>query len=139
MFDKEIFRPMKKAINWWIGCILTVVLGAGCDENTVSKPEDIVFPDSSVSFQRHVLPFFQLTCAYAGCHDDQTQAGGIALTSYFNLWTKPGLIIPGDPDNSVLVQILEGRLPHPPSFQARVTQNHIRGIRQWIAEGAKNN
>lgn len=119
--------------------VLILLCCFGCSENTLTSPSDIIFPDSNVSFQQHVAPFLQLTCAYAGCHDEHTRAGGIALTSYFHLWEKPGLIIPYDPENSLLVQVLEGRLPHPPSFQGRVTHNHIRGIRQWIKEGAQEN
>ncbi len=125
--------------GWLLLPLLLIFSLLGCDTETITRPQDIVFPDSGISFQRHVLPFFQLTCTYAGCHDEQTKAGDIALTSYFHLWEKPGLVIPGDPDRSLLVQVLEGQLPHPPAFQAHITQNHIRGIRQWIKEGAKDN
>jgi hypothetical protein len=43
------------------------------------------------------------------------------------------------PDNSLLNQILEGKQGHLLTFQQRISEAQIRGIRQWVLEGAKNN
>ena len=110
-----------------------------CGDDILTDPKQVVFPDTNVSYQQHVQPFFNLTCTYSGCHSSDSRAGNLALTTYMEFIDSPGLIIEGDPESSVLVQVLEGRLPHSVSFQERITQNHKDGIRQWIKEGAQNN
>ncbi len=96
---------------------------------------------------------FGPTCSVAGCHT----GGGGALPSIMNLTTTqasfdnlvnveslqvPGSfrVMPGDPDNSYLIQKLEGtaavggRMPagSPSPLDSAV----ITAIRQWIADGA---
>ncbi|GBD06451.1 hypothetical protein HRbin21_00243 [bacterium HR21] len=102
-------------------------------------PPAVVFPDSNVSFRRHVQPFLRTSCAQIGCHSTQSRAGGVAMEEYAQLWERPGLIVPGEPDQSVLQQILERRLPHQPDPSQLSTENQRRGVRRWIAEGARNN
>lgn len=112
-----------------------------CSSNMITQPQDVVFPDSNVRFRGHVLPFLTVTCANGGCHSDITAAAGIRLTSYSSImFDRPNLIVPSRPNESVIIQILDGILPHPfGNIQQRVTANHIRGMRQWVTEGALNN
>ena len=114
---------------------------ASCNDNIISDPAQIVFPAKNVSYQNHIQPFMVLTCAYQGCHSDETMAGGRSMTNYIALseTMNMGLVIPGNPDGSVLVQMLEGKLPHNPYVYWIVNDNHKAGIRQWILEGALNN
>ncbi|MBL7998452.1 MAG: hypothetical protein JNL32_07435 [Candidatus Kapabacteria bacterium] len=108
-----------------------------CGDGTIAtKPSDIVFPDSNVSYQSHVQPFLNLTCAFSGCHADGTR---IPLTSYIGLYQTPGLLIVGKPESSTLTQVLNGILPHNNSFQRVVTDNHKAGMTRWVRDGAKNN
>lgn len=125
-------------------CILVIaalLVLCACSSNVITNPQDVVFPDSNVRFRGHVLPFLTVTCANGGCHSDITAAGGIRLTSYSSImFDRPNLIVPSRPNESVIIQILEGVLPHPiGSIQQLVTANHVRGMRQWVAEGALNN
>lgn len=121
--------------------LLAVMLLWACSGTTITQPQDVVFPDSNVRFRGHVLPFITVTCANGGCHSDITAAAGIRLTSYSSImFDRPNLIVPSRPNESVINQILEGVLPHPfGNLQQRVTANHVRGMRQWVAEGALNN
>lgn len=112
---------------------------ACCDDGLISDPSEVIFPDSNVSYRDHVQPFFNVTCNFSGCHNEQSRAGNLALTSHFDATLRPGMVLPGKPDQSVLVQIIQGKLPHPASFQARVNDNHKQGIATWVAEGAKSN
>ena len=119
-----------------LSCIL------GCCQNTITDASQIVFPASGVSYERHVQPFFNLTCAYSGCHNSAQQAGSVNLSSYFDtVVSRPGLVVAGKPEQSLLAQIIDinvaGRPPHRQSFQAVITANHIAGIKTWIREGAK--
>jgi hypothetical protein len=56
------------------------------------------------------------------------------------MFDRPNLIVPSRPNESVIIQILEGVLTHPfGNLQQNITANHVRGMRQWVAEGALNN
>ena len=109
---------------------------ASCNSgNTITQPRDVVFPDSNVSFVRHVQPLLQLGCAFNGCHAETSR---IPLDSYVNLFRTPGLIVPGLPQNSMLWQVVAGQLPHTYPLSS-LTPNHRTGISVWIREGALNN
>lgn len=119
--------------------ILTVVvflsIAISCSDS-ISSPKDIVFPETGVSYTSHVEPFLNLTCAFSGCHGFNASAG-IRLNDYFSIINTPGLVIAGNPDGSLLMQIIEERKPHFTYYErSNITQNHIIGMRQWILEGA---
>ncbi|MFM7544315.1 MAG: hypothetical protein ACKO5I_06770 [Ignavibacteria bacterium] len=125
---------MKQALLIYVICLISA-----CSDTTITAPEQIVFPAQNVSYQQHVKPLLELTCAFSGCHDAETAVAGVDVTGYFQLSSRAGLIIPGMPDNSLLNQILEGKQGHLLTFQQRISEAQIRGIRQWVLEGAKNN
>lgn len=114
---------------------------ASCDGSVITNPQDITFPDSNVSFRGQVLPFLALSCGVGGCHGDISPAAGIRLTSYSTLlFDRPNLVVPGKPDESLIVQVLEGDLLHPwGNLRTTVSSSQIRGMRKWIEEGAINN
>ena len=123
-----------------LAAIACSALFVGCDTGIVTNPKDIVFPDSGVSYTRSVSPLFDLSCAFAGCHDDQTKAGGMTLKSYIGALERPGVIVPFDSSGSVMIQILRAGLPHSAyPINQLVNENHRRGIAIWIQEGARNN
>ncbi len=109
---------------------------AGCMSGTgITQPQDVIFPDSNVRYQQHVQPLLQLGCAFNGCH---AAGARIPLDSYFALYQTPGLVIPGKPESSMLVQVITGTLPHTYPLVS-ITENHRRGMATWVREGAKNN
>ncbi len=123
--------------------LLVLFLGAAaslssCD-GTTNPDTDIVFPDSGVSYIRHVQPFFTLRCAVGGCHDDQSRASNLSLTTYINTTARPGIVVPGNSGASLLMQRIDGRLPHPINVPIMVNAAQLKGIRTWIDEGARNN
>jgi mono/diheme cytochrome c family protein len=100
-----------------------------------------VFPANNVSYNSEVQVLFNQACNYSGCHDDGTHQSPLKLTSWGETVTVGGVVIPGKPDQSILVFWIEGRVGTermPPGSQA-LNQNQINGIRTWVAEGAKNN
>ena len=123
---------------------LLIVLG-GCKDEGPSDPDvsDIVFPASNVSYSQHVDALFQQRCAFSGCHAGASPQRGLDLLapSYNNLRDHlPTLVIAGEPDNSLLVQMLEGTVqPRMPYNRTPLTANQLTGIRTWITEGALNN
>jgi mono/diheme cytochrome c family protein len=99
-----------------------------------------------VSFRDDVLPVFQVRCV--SCHapgGEGYQASGLDLTSYQGVMkgTRLGpMVIPGDPDSSNLMRLLDWRV----SPQLRMPHNKKQlsycdrdAIRTWIRQGAKDN
>lgn len=133
-------RQRKKATEAALLLLGLGFLGVGCSPSPFQAgPPAVVFPNSNVSFRQHVQPFLRSSCAQIGCHSTESRAGGVALEEYAQLWERPGLIVPGKPEQSVLQQILERQLPHQPDPWQLSTENQRRGVRRWIAEGARNN
>ena len=122
-----------------------IVLVPGCKDQGPSDPDvsDIVFPASGVSYSAHVDALFQQRCAFSGCHAGANPQRGLDLLapSYDALRNHlPTLVIVGEPDNSLLVQMLEGTVqPRMPYNRTPLTVNQLTGIRTWINEGALNN
>jgi hypothetical protein len=117
----------------------SLLLSCSKDSNPAT-PSDNPFPESNVSYTRHVQPLFLSTCAVAGCHDDQSRQSALSLTTYENATARPGIIVPSNADASVLVQRIEGTLPPRMPFNRQpLNANQINGIKKWINEGAKNN
>jgi hypothetical protein len=112
---------------------------SACDDDGAGPVDDIIFPEKEVSYSAHVQPYFNLRCANYGCHEDQSRAGNLSLTSYIALTERPGLIIPFDAASSLLMQKIDGRLPHPIEVPVLINANQIKGIQTWINEGGKNN
>ncbi|MFQ5799002.1 MAG: c-type cytochrome domain-containing protein [Bacteroidota bacterium] len=120
------------------GCVLAAaVLLMGCEDETSGQ---ILSPESNISYGQHIQPIFNQSCAISGCHNSSTRQSDLSLESYVETTARPGIIEPGDPDASVLVQRIEGSIqPQMPFNRAPLPSDQINVIRQWILEGAKNN
>jgi len=118
--------------------LLSLLSSCGKNSNPTT-PSDIVFPASNISYAQSVQPLFLQKCALVGCHDDQSMAGGLSLTSYIALTAHSGIVVPRNSNNSVLAQKIDGRNPHLDPVPITLTSNQITGIKKWIDEGAKNN
>lgn len=135
--------PQRFLQKQWPLAVLFICFGlaalSSCGSDLLTDPRQVVFPETEVSYQNHVQPFLSLSCTFSGCHSRESRAADIDLTSYLEFIGKPGLIVEENPESSVLVQVIDNKLPHRQSFQERITANHIKGVKTWIAEGAKNN
>lgn len=98
------------------------------------------------SFREDIVPILKGRCE--SCHQpggEGAQKSGLDLTTYAGLMkgTKYGpMVIPGDPDSSNLMRLLdwraapELRMPHGKKQLSSCDRNDIRA---WIREGAKDN
>lgn len=122
-----------------VAVIIGIIIVIGCETtNPLTQSNNIVFPDSNILYRQYIQPVFDLNCTYSGCHDDITKSGGLSLTNWSHaFYSDPGNIIPGDTMNSKLYAVLSHRMVH--IYSLDTNQNHIRGIRKWILEGAKDN
>lgn len=90
-------------------------------------------------------------CAFSGCHSGAAAPVGLRLDAdfaYDSLVSVASVqqsdffrVSPGDPDNSYLIQKLEGTAAvgsQMPRNQPPIPVETINEIRQWIADGAMN-
>ncbi len=139
--------------------VFVIALGftaSACDEklSDVAGPSPNLQPTFS-SIQRDIFSATDSAgrAACTQCHSGATPASGLTLggaTTYNELVNvvsnrKPGAIrvIPGNPDDSYLVQKLEGRSDivgqrMPRTGGPYLTAGQMSIIRRWIALGAKN-
>lgn len=103
-------------------------------------------PADTVSYKEDVLPIFQNRCAR--CHgakneeDEVVAEVSLIVIDYERLMLGSEfgpVITAGDPADSWLLEMItEGDMP-PEGEGDKVPEEEIAVIRQWIAEGAKNN
>ncbi len=97
-----------------------------------------------ISYAAQIQPVFSSKCAVSGCHMGMTPAAGLRLMNYNSL-TLGGIsgtvITPFEPDNSILIQRIEGsRVPRMPATGPPfLPDSTIQLIRTWIAQGALDN
>jgi hypothetical protein len=152
---------MMRAMRATAGVTITLLLftAVGCDEklSDFTGPTPNLTPTFS-SIQRNIFSTSDSTgrLACTQCHNERgpLPPPGMVLTegrAYDFLVGRPSLfkrdairVIPGDPDNSYLVQKLEGapgilgvRMPLDPAGRY-LTPGQIAVIRRWIELGARN-
>lgn len=146
--------------SFWIVLVVAVgVFAAGCDE----KLADIAGPSPNLqpTFASIQHEIFETTdasgrAACTNCHTDvggRTPSGGLNLRhdlAYASLVSvasrgKTGAVrvVPGDADNSYIVQKLEGRPGivgerMPRTGGPYLTEGQLTIIKRWIATGATN-
>jgi hypothetical protein len=116
-----------------------IVISQNCDDTITSTDIDnLVMPDSNVSYSKHIAPVFEVKCV--GCHNSSRSEAGLDLSSWVNATRDPSIIFPGSDSTSILVWTIERIPPYPPMPPPEwLKRNHINGIRIWIREGALNN
>ena len=136
----------------FIGCIVTTFTFNSCQHDpivTVKPPIDTLVPlepcdSSKVYFQNDIMPYINSTCAIPGCHNNESPAAGINLTTYDNIMNskvkgKP-IVIPGDPVNSKICRVLYALdlIPMPPLFNLPLLDRTKQTFVRWVQEGAEN-
>jgi hypothetical protein len=119
--------------------IITTLCLVDCDDTITSDDiNNLVMPDSNVSYAQHIAPLFEVKCVT--CHNSSRKEADLDLSSWVTATSDPSIIFPGSDSTSILVWAIEGIPPTPlmPPNE-RLKENHIQGIRIWIREGAKNN
>ena len=116
-----------------------ILFAQSCDDSLTSTDVDnIVMPDSNVSYSKHIAPVFEVKCVL--CHNTSRKEAGLDLSSWLSATSDPSIIARGSDSTSILVWAIEGFPPYPQMPPTgRMKENHIKGIRTWIREGALNN
>jgi hypothetical protein len=129
---------------------LLLVAGAGCSEEAVMG-DPIEGEPRLTSIQVNI---FTPSCAnFSPCHDSSSPAGALDLTegvSHAQLVGREAtmdpsrmLVIPGDPDESFLIQKLRGELAESqgvrmPFGNPPLPADQVSIIEEWVARGAAN-
>lgn len=128
--------------------LLVSSLGLAACEDQGDELAETVQPDqvTLVGLQSTV---FDVSCAISGCHASASAPGNLNLSAgvfHGNTVGQPSqyfgtLIIPGDPDNSILLQRMEGALTGFDTMpqSGALPQETLNRVRQWIQEGALDN
>ena len=88
---------------------LIIIISQNCKDTITSTDVDnIVMPDSNVSYSQHIAPVFEVKCV--PCHNDKRSDGGVNLSSWTNVVRDPSIVFPGSDSTSILVWTIE-RIP----------------------------
>ena len=119
----------------FVACLLSVPR-ARADE-----PAGEQKPGAAVSYFRDIRPILQVHCL--GCHQPAKASGLYVMTTIQGLLkggeSETAAVVPGKPDESYLVEQItpvDGEAAMPKE-QKPLSEDQIKRIRQWIAEGAK--
>ena len=95
-------------------------------------------PAGTVSFATDVMPIIDSRCV--NCHGGERVEEGLIMTDYASLMagSENGLVIvPGDPANSKLVELVANQKM--PKRGPKLTPPQVQIISDWVAAGATNN
>jgi hypothetical protein len=89
--------------------------------------------DKTDFFETKIRPTLLARCG--SCHGDKVQMGGKQFTSREGVHVS-GVIVPGDPSASSLIQAVryEGKIKMPPT--AKLPEAEIENLVRWVSEGA---
>lgn len=94
--------------------------------------------DSTICFERQILPVLNQGCALDGCHGPQSASQGYDVTKYSIIMRR---VTPYEPRYSSLYGSVSdpnpgSRMPSPNRFS--LTSENIEALKQWILQGAMN-
>ena len=122
-----------------IAAFLSFVFIACDDTLTSTNIDKVIIPDSNVSYSKYIAPLFEVKCVT--CHDGGTNSNLPDLTNFS--FVDGYYVVPTEPDNSVLVYVIQGNVPPfplmPPAGYRALNENQVNGVRTWIEEGAQHN
>ncbi|HEV8605496.1 MAG TPA: c-type cytochrome domain-containing protein [Tepidisphaeraceae bacterium] len=96
---------------------------------------------AKITYQDQILPLFRNSCL--NCHNPDKKKGGLDISSYSAAMAgsdSQKVIIPGDPDGSVLYRLVtHSDEPKMPQKADKLPAKDLDLIKQWIAGGALEN
>ena len=123
-----------------VACLAGLVIsGVVCCLPAASSAAEVQIAanDGDSLFRQRVAPLLEARCV--GCHR------GVAARADLTLDTRDGLLkggesgpalVPGKPDESLLVEMISGDEPSMPKDAPRLAAAEVDAIRRWIAAGA---
>ena len=103
--------------------------------NNNNNPDSTTIADTSVCFERDVLPIFLSSCAKSGCHNGTNSDDDYNLTNYAGIVSN-GIVPYHSSSSELYTKCVSGKMPQPPTPKLDSTQLSL--IRRWIDMGAHN-
>ena len=144
---QNFLNIVKKPVTMFtlFGSLLMLMVLGGCEHSVPA----IEIEETETTFEFIQKNIFDVSCATAGCHLGTNAPHELDLSeglAYGNLINVDGVlhdfprVDPGDPDNSLLVQLVEGTLsPQMPFFAEPLSGALQDSVRAWVLEGAPEN
>jgi hypothetical protein len=95
--------------------------------------------ENPVSFSKDIAPIFKASCNE--CHNVKKKKGKLDMSTYADLKKGGKKGQPwkdGDPDKSLLVELIKGDKPEMPEDGDPLKAEQVALIARWIKEGAKD-
>jgi hypothetical protein len=103
---------------------------------------EVVTSQTLISYAGEIQPIFNGSCGPSSCHIGGNTSG-LTLDTYADLMdggNSGDVVIPGNPDGSIIVRRLEGDItPQMPFGRPPLSNSDIQKIRDWIEQGALDN
>lgn len=116
--------------------ISAAIVLTACKHQPYVLPVSMRTGDSSICFERDILPIFISNCAKSGCHDGNGESDYV-LNSYNNIVRKG--IVPGNPEASKIFTSMTGSGEDlMPKDSPPLSAAQLGLIKQWIYSGAVN-
>jgi hypothetical protein len=94
-------------------------------------------PHDEAFFRTNLVPILERRCLH--CHGDAAAKGGLSLSSASGLRNggdRGPAVVPGKPDESLLIELISGNQPEMPRKEERLTPEQVGHFREWVATGA---
>ncbi len=135
--EQRVGSGMKK--NPTNGCSwLFTFVGAACLlVGAACLPGEASADDAALDFRTQIAPVFQRHCIR--CHSPDDNKGDVSLATFDDLKHNE-YVIPGDPDDSSLLDLVssvDGDPPEMPKDSEPLSSQEVARLRRWIAEGSK--
>lgn len=124
------------------GILVFATFLMSCSHSSPTGTDIVTDPNTvtadSVYFDTDINPLLISSCAYSGCHDSQSHAHGVDLSSYNKVMSTGG-VYATKPTSSKLYKVMinSGEESMPPS--GKLSNDKINLVYNWILQGAKNN
>ncbi len=108
--------------------------------DTIPADTSAICDPDTIYFRKDILPIIGSSCGMGFCHNEESRAGGIVITSFETLMASE-IVVPGDPENSMMYQVMSATdLTEimPPSPRGPISDTNILVVKRWIEQGAKN-
>jgi hypothetical protein len=148
-------RPSRRPFAMIGGAVATILVISmtWTGYQSASGPLAPSAPVARPSFHRDIQPLLLTSCT--PCHDAAQASGDLIVDTYGQLmrqdllirtgpnsWTIGSPVVPGNPDQSLLIQALKGSaydLPRMPFGRQALPKTDILTIENWIRQGANDN
>lgn len=108
------------------------------------KPAANQVSNKAISYNRDVRPILSDKCFFCHGFDDKTREAGLRLDvreAAIEARESGTAVVPGDPDNSTIIQRIETDNPKlampPASTHKSISADEVAVLKQWIKEGAE--